>query len=163
MDIKTKKYLEIIKLNNQLKKNNHGPNVKINILGNITLNKLKDILELPLRNCHLSPEIKIGNYDNLLQDSSVIDNDSIVIVFQEIANFFPNIESESICWDDSKINSIASDIKTQLSLVFTNLTQINLLFLIVLPQRRSFQLSRNFTAGQDRSNLIRFSTKRHRK
>ena len=126
MDITTKKYLEIIKLNNQLKKSDTGTPVQINILGNITINKIKDILELPLRNSNLSPEINIGNYDNFLQDSSNVNNGSIIIVFQEVVNFFPNIESESLSWDEDKITSIINDLKNQLVLAFNNLSKSKL-------------------------------------
>ena len=60
--------------------------LKINILSNIIVHQLADILDYWLRKQGIVCEIKVGNYDNIIQDSAGIPRDEVVIIFWEVAN-----------------------------------------------------------------------------
>ena len=64
------KYSEIIQENKKLEKKLKGREYPIGILTNITLNQLKEVFEFTCRNEGINASCSIGNYDNIVQDSS---------------------------------------------------------------------------------------------
>ena len=82
------KFIEILKENQRLENSFSGSKYKVAILANITINQLKPIFELILRQEGVNAEVEIGNYNNIVQDSYSSDNNDAVIIFYDILNFF---------------------------------------------------------------------------
>ena len=80
------KYSEILINNKKLKEdsNSGGTPYSISLLSNITINPLIGIIEYISRINNINPIIKVGNYDNLVQDSSIHQNSNLVIIFYDI-------------------------------------------------------------------------------
>ena len=66
------KYSEIIKLNNLLEGQINRDEYKITILSNIMIHQSKDICEYLLRTESLNAKVVLGEYDNIVQDLSLI-------------------------------------------------------------------------------------------
>jgi FkbH-like protein len=79
------KYSEILSLNTLLsKQDNERTSLRIAILGNVTVNPLKEILQYALRLRDIEPQIEIGNYDNIIQDAQKYKDFDAVIVFYDL-------------------------------------------------------------------------------
>ena len=79
--MKDLKYSEIIKQNSHLSNNVQNlPPYKISILSNFTCKQLDPILTYQLRAMKINPIIKIGNYDNIVQDSYDCLGDDLVLI-----------------------------------------------------------------------------------
>ena len=85
------KYSEILK-KNKLLTPTKGENVyNIKVLSNIMTFQINDILEYTLRKENIPARLKTGNYDNILQDSQLEQNEDVVIIFWEICNLYEGI------------------------------------------------------------------------
>ena len=115
------KYSDILLSNNKLGQNFTQYDCKINILSNITVNKIVEILSYELRSNSLNPEIKIWNYDNILQDSGNISSDDIVIVFWEFSNIFDGINYKLEFFTEDELIDLEKKIKNEIDFLFTNL------------------------------------------
>ena len=85
--------MEKLKYSGILKGNNHLAEVvrqytpyKISVLSNITCNQLEPVLSYNLRKTKLNPIIKIGNYDNIIQDSYNCGDEQLVIIHYDLLN-----------------------------------------------------------------------------
>ena len=120
------KYLEILKKNKEFQKNKDHLNHEIALLSNITLNPFKDILEYYLRIEGISPNINVGDYDNIVQDSLKYRNSNTVIIFWELVNITNDLYKEIDFYNKEKFNQLIQKIKLELDLVFKNLKQTQL-------------------------------------
>ena len=123
--------MEKLKYSGILKGNNHLAEVvrqytpyKISVLSNITCNQLEPVLSYNLRKARLNPIIKIGNYDNIIQDSYNCGDEQLVIIHYDLLNslnkfnkFNEGITSEQ---EHSLFHSIAGDI----DLILENLKSV---------------------------------------
>ena len=121
------KYSEILKENNHLLElvRQYTP-YKISVLSNITCNQLEPVLSYNLRKARLNPIIKIGNYDNIIQDSYNCGDEQLVIIHYDLLNslnkfneFNEGITSKQ---EQSLFNLIAGDI----DLILENLKSVPL-------------------------------------
>ena len=102
--MKDLKFSEIIKHNGELKsKTKDFPLVRLKLLSNITINQLIPILEFYLRTKKLNAQISQGNYDNIIQDSSELEEDVIPIVFWEMSNLTESFVYRIESMEDSEI------------------------------------------------------------
>ena len=101
------KYSEILKENNHLLElvRQYTP-YKISVLSNITCNQLEPVLSYNLRKARLNPIIKIGNYDNIIQDSLKFNQTNAVLVFWEVSNLIEGLQHEIELFDDKKLNNL---------------------------------------------------------
>lgn len=76
----------MVKALSLMKEKGDEPVLKIKILSNIIVHQFCDILDYYLRSSGIACDISVGNYDNIIQDSSGIHKDEIVIIFWEAAN-----------------------------------------------------------------------------
>jgi FkbH-like protein len=119
------KYSEILKLNSLLAKKVEAVKpYKINILSNITCNQLKNILTYNLRKSNLNPEIKIGNYDNIIQDSYNCKDEQLVVIHYDIANIVDKYSDFIESFTEEKLDSLFHAILSEIDLVLENLQQI---------------------------------------
>lgn len=116
------KYVEILKRNALLAKevDDVAP-YKIHILSNITCNQLKDILIYNLRKSNINPEIKIGNYDNIIQDSYNCSEAQLVIVHYELTNVIDKYTNFIEDFAEEQITSLYQIIATEIDLIIRNL------------------------------------------
>lgn len=116
------KYSEILKQNVFLAKSveNITP-YKIKVLANFTCSQLKDILEFNLRISKLNPEIEIGNYDNIIQESYNCSGAQLVIVQYDLINFIDKYTSFIEDSTEEQILSLYQTVKLEIDLVINNL------------------------------------------
>lgn len=115
------KYSEILRLNKELKSRESGKPFKVAILSNVIVNTVKEPLEYIIRRNGLNPEISIGNFDNIVQDSTIYSDSDLVIVAYELLNIIDNINGYIEGWSPETSNQVEERIKNELDLVFMNL------------------------------------------
>lgn len=116
------KYLEILKQNGLLAKDVENiTTYRINILSNFTCNQLKDILEFNLRRSKLNPEIKLGNYDNIIQDSYNCAGVELVIVQYDFLNIIDKYTDFIEDFTEEQITSLFQTVKSEIDIVLGNL------------------------------------------
>ena len=119
------KYTEILKANNQLKKQveNFKPyNVKV--LSNITCNQLGATLAFHLMQQGVNPVIGFGNYDNIVQDSFSQQDQQLVIVHYELLNVVGKTDCYVEDLSDEQINEIETSLEGELGMILQNLSSI---------------------------------------
>ena len=72
------KYSEILKLNKELKNNFQSSSFSITVLSNIIVHQIKEILEYLLRCEDINANVRLGDYDNVVQDSQKYKNTNAV-------------------------------------------------------------------------------------
>ena len=119
------KYTEILKANNQLKKQveNNKP-YQIKVLSNITCNQLGATLSYHLMLQGVNPVIGFGNYDNIVQDSFNLLDQQLVIVHYELLNVVGKTDCYVEDLSDEQIEEIASSLEGELGMVLQNLSTI---------------------------------------
>ena len=65
-----------------------GEPYRIAILSNIVVHQLQDILNFHILSAGIKPEIVIGSFDNIVQDSVKYKECDLVIIFWEACNLF---------------------------------------------------------------------------
>lgn len=123
--METLKYSEILKKNGILanKVKQKFP-VRIKILSNIACYQLKTILEFNLRQARLNPEILIGQYDNIIQDSYNIADIEIAIIHYDLLNVFDKYSEFIEDFTEEQISKLSLTIKSEIDLIILNLTHI---------------------------------------
>lgn len=117
------KYTEILQLNRTMFKEIKGKPYQIKVLSNITVNSIKELLEYILHVNQINPIVGLGNYDNIIQDSSKCNKDDLVIVFYNLQNV---IDGMSLFFEDitdELYNSIKAKICDEISIIFENLKE----------------------------------------
>jgi len=119
--MKELKFSEILRENQRLKKiSNTYPVVKLRLLSNVTVNQLVPILELHLRSNKLNPTVSVGDYDNIVQESSNLSKDIIPIIFWELSNLVESFVFEVENMEEEQINRYFDKVKGELDLLFQN-------------------------------------------
>lgn len=119
------KYTEILKANNQLKK--QVENIKpynIKVLSNITCNQLGATLTFHLMQQGVNPVIGFGNYDNIVQDSFSQQDQQLVIVHYELLNVVGKTDCYVEDLSDEQINEIETSLEGELGMILQNLSSI---------------------------------------
>lgn len=114
-------WAEIKRLNKTLKENLKGPEKEIAVISNITINSLKEILELVLRKEKINVTIKLGDFDSLMRDSIKFSTSDAVIIFWEIANLIPGLSENFSSLSKEKQNEIVDQKKLEIKEVLENL------------------------------------------
>jgi len=119
-----KKYADILKINTDLKDNHLVALYNILVLSNITINQIKEILEYTLRKEGINANVKIGDYDNIVQDSTK--NSNAVIIFWELCNIVDGLQHKIELYNDKQFNEILEKTKLEIDLVLENLSKTSL-------------------------------------
>ena len=115
------KYTEILKLNKGLKEINKSDVYEIGILSNVTINSFKEILEYSCLTHQINPEISIGNFDNIIQDSFSFSSNKLVIVFYDILNIVDQVSDFFEDISDEKLNDLKMKLFNEFDMIFENL------------------------------------------
>ena len=124
--MKSVKYKEILKLNKELSRSLTSDSYSIAVLSNITVNQFKEICEYSLRVANVNAGVKIGDYDNIVQDSLKCKDSNLVIIFWEMCNIIDGLQYKIELFDDQEIDSIVEKTKSEIDLVFKNLQNTSL-------------------------------------
>ena len=115
------KYTEILQLNKALVGTIKFKPYEIAVLSNVTINSLKEVLEYSCRFNKIEPKVEVGNFDNIVQDSSVFKNKDLIIIFYDVLNivdqaseFFEDLEVE-------KYNNLKNKLFTEIDIILENL------------------------------------------
>lgn len=117
------KFSEILQLNKELKAKVTGQPFKVSILSNVIVNTFKEPLEYLIRRNNLNPEITIGNFDNIVQDSAVQSDNDLVIVAYELLNIIDNVQGFVEGWSQETFYQLEEKIKDELDLVLMHLSK----------------------------------------
>lgn len=119
------KYSEILKQNTSLAKQVEGiAPYRITILSNITCNQLRDVLSFNLRKSKLNPEIEIGNYDNIIQDSFNCNDSQLVVIHYDLVNIVDKYADFIEDFSDEQIESLLSSVQLEIDLILRNLRSV---------------------------------------
>ncbi len=121
--MKNLKFHEIVKKNKELNAllDENQKKVKISILSNISVHQLKPIIEYNFRSNNLNVDVILKEYDNILQESSRINKDDIVIIFWELINIIESFPFEFINYNAKMRSAFFEKITGELNLLFNNL------------------------------------------
>ena len=122
------KLSEIIKANRELEQQ-FGESIAphtICILSNITIQQLSPVLELKLRQKGLNFKIKIGDYDNIIQESLLLNSSGIYVIFWELCNAKDSIVYEIETFKDEELQAFINKTKEELKMLFYNLRSAKL-------------------------------------
>lgn len=123
------KYSEILRLNKELCRGFKSNSYQIAILSNITINLIKEILEYSLRSESINPNIKIGDYNNIIQDSARYNASNMVIIFWELCNIIDGLHFKIEFFNNAQLEEIIKEIKLEIDLVFKNLEKTPLVLI----------------------------------
>ena len=110
MNLKKMKYIDIINSNKDLGDKLKIDDYNIALLSNTVVHQLKDILEYSLRVDGISAKIKLGDYDNIVQDSHVYQDIPIVLIFWELSNIVDGLHHTLELKNKEEYNKIPSNI-----------------------------------------------------
>lgn len=115
------KYTELLQQNKLLKGTISTKPYSIGILSNVTVNSFKDILEYNCRIHQIEPNISIGNFDNIVQDSALSSDKEMVIIFYDLLSVIDNlgIYFESI--SEIAFQQLSLKLKAEIDLILNNL------------------------------------------
>ena len=125
-NIKDLKYSEILKYNTELGSNFKTNSYDITVLSNITINQIKEILEYTLREKNINANVKIGDYDNIVQDSLKYKDSNSVFIFWEMCNLIDGLQYKIELFNNDQLNELLEKTKSEINLVFKNLQNTSL-------------------------------------
>lgn len=120
------KYSDILKFNKTFASSLKSNAYDIAVLSNITVNQIKEICEYSLRSESVNADVKIGDYDNIVQDSLKYNKSNLVIIFCELCNIIDGLQFKIELFDDEQLDVILGKIKSEIDLVFKNLEKTSL-------------------------------------
>ncbi|OFX38205.1 MAG: hypothetical protein A2X08_09170 [Bacteroidetes bacterium GWA2_32_17] len=115
------KYSDILAQNQILRNTVKGIPYRISVLSNVTINSLKEILEYSLRVNQINPSIELGNYDNIIQDSSKYYDSDLVIVFFDMLNVVDSVSTFFENINDELYNNVKNKIYSEIDIIYENL------------------------------------------
>ena len=86
------KYSDILKLNKELENRLPSSSYNITVLSNVIVHQIKEILEYLLRSEVINANVRLGDYDNIVQDSKKYQNSNMVIIFWELCNVIDGLQ-----------------------------------------------------------------------
>jgi FkbH-like protein len=126
--VKSLKYSEILKGNRELKASLTGEQYQIILLSNIVVNQFKEVLEFVLRRQGINAEVVVGDYDNIVQDSSRFTAANAVIIFWEAANLVEGLHA-FISQDGADVDALGDRVESEIALVLKNLQHVPLVLI----------------------------------
>ncbi len=134
------KYSEILRENSELAKVLPDKSYEIKILSNIITSQVNEILEYTLRLESIPAIVKSGNYDNIVQDSSVYNNSDLCIIFWELCNIINGFQYKIELLTNRELEDLKIKMKTEIDLVIRNLQKASL---VIFNQFSSLAFSTN--------------------
>lgn len=121
------KYTEILKKNRELGKDFEGTKpYQVVILSNIIVHQLKDILEYGLRSNGIFAQVRIGEYDNIMQESYQLEGADAVVLFWEVCNLVDGFQYRVENLEASECDLLLEKSKHEISYVLEQLKRVPL-------------------------------------
>jgi FkbH-like protein len=122
------KYSEILKINNKFEKTKTKKKFNVALVSNITVDVLKEIFEYSLRSKGITnAKVQVGNFNNIIQDSSRIKKSDVVIIFWEISEIIDSFQYRIDNLTDKEINELANKVKSEIDIVINNLKKTKII------------------------------------
>ncbi len=119
------KYTELLKLNTELKdKVQNNPVYDITVLSNSIVNQIRPYLEFILRKEGINVNVHLGNYDNIVQDAALVQNQHLVIIFWDLCNLIDGFQYKSDLFSEESLTEIIEKTKEEIDLVFELLEKV---------------------------------------
>ena len=123
--MKDLKYSEIVKYNRDLSdKVEKITPYKISILANFTCHQLEPILSYQLRGLGINPIIKVGNYDNIVQDSYHCLDDNLVLIKYDLVGVLSKYSVFFEDFNQHEIDKLYDSITSDIDLILDNLGHV---------------------------------------
>ncbi|MBE0644914.1 MAG: HAD-IIIC family phosphatase [Bacteroidetes bacterium] len=119
------KFADIIAANREMKSRQKGEPLRIAVLSNVTAQPLKEILEYALRSDGFAVEVRLGDYDQIIQESWKIE-ESVVVVLWEAANLVDGLPYLIEEMHAEEKTALLTRIGSELRTVADNLAEIPL-------------------------------------
>lgn len=116
------KYTEILQLNKALVGTIQSKPYEIGVLSNVTVNSLKEVLEYSCRLNQIEPKVELGNFDNIVQDSVVLKNKDLIIIFYDVLNIVDQVSDFFEDLEEEKYNNLKNKLFTEIDIIFENLS-----------------------------------------
>ena len=115
------KYTEILQLNQALVDTIQSKPYEIGVLSNVIVNSFKELLEYSCRLNQIEPNVEIGNFDNIVQDSAALKNKDLIIIFYDVLNIVDQVSEFFEDLEEEKYNNLKNKIFTEIDIIFENL------------------------------------------
>jgi FkbH-like protein len=115
------KYTEILRLNKALVDTIQSKPYEIGVLSNVTINSFKEVLEYSCRINKIEPKVEVGNFDNIVQDSSVFKNKDLIIIFYDVLNIVDQVSEFFEDLEVEKYNNLKNKLFTEIDIILENL------------------------------------------
>lgn len=120
------KLAELIRENRELGESLPGPKLNISVLANITVNGIKDILEYELRRTGLNAELRMTDYDNILQEAEEHKNSEALVVFWEACNLVDGLQYKADLFSEEELQALVEKTQAELGFLFQTLASSKL-------------------------------------
>jgi FkbH-like protein len=120
------KLKDIIAFNNEQKLKTPS-NCNLAVIGNITMYPFKDYVEYAFRKNNLSPEIDMGDYDNIIQDSVRYCDHDYIFIFYELGNLISDFVSR-VNSNTVKTDEFYTRVCADLNFIFNKLAKVKNVF-----------------------------------
>jgi len=115
------KYTEILQLNKELVGTIKSKPYEIAVLSNVTVNSFKEVLEYSCRLNQIEPDVELGNFDNIVQDSAVLTNKDMVIIFYDVLNIVDQVSDFFEDLEEEKYSNLKNKLFTEIEIIFENI------------------------------------------
>lgn len=127
--MKDMKLAEIISKNRALGAQLKSESINISCLSNISINSIKDLFEYSLRSKDINASVKLGDFDNIVQDSEKFASSDAVVIFWEPSNIVEGFQYKANLMSTGELQNLAEKVKMELSLCFKNLKSTRLVLI----------------------------------
>lgn len=123
-------YTELLKANAELKLKVESNRIyEIEVLSNTIVNQSKPFIEYNLRKVGINANVTCGNYDNILQDATLINGKQLVLIFWDLCNLIDGFQYQANILENEIVKQIVSKTKGEIDLVFNSLNEVPLILM----------------------------------
>jgi FkbH-like protein len=140
-------YLELLKANQEYKKETYAHQVQLLILNNITTNALQSYVEFQGYKNGIQTNCQFGDYDSIVANAQQLEtNNKIVVLFWELANSVHGLEYKIESFSNEQLLELEQKIQQELQLTFTALNKAPLVMMNLFSAMAFSYLSTKTTA-----------------
>jgi FkbH-like protein len=122
------KYSEILQRNKAFNSELDG-SYNISVISNVMVTTIQPILEYNLKLQGIPAKCKMGDYDNIMQDSSLMKHSNVVLIFWELANLIDGFQYRSNLFTKDQTIDYINRFKSEIDYVFSQLKNTPLVLL----------------------------------
>jgi len=119
--MKDLKYSEILRLNKELEDVVKLDPYNISLLSNVVVHQGKEIIECQLRVDGINANIKLGDYDNIVQDSNRQEKIDATIIFWELANLIDGLHYKIDLLSEVEVDELEQRVESEIEFALKNL------------------------------------------